>query len=169
MKLRLLVTEYCPRKCPGCCNKDWDLKSLPVCKDFSGYSEVLITGGEPLSLPINTLVDIFKAVKVQNPTAKIILYTADSSKHRTIWDLLNTWLDGITLTLHEQKDVFLVYDFVNWVNTFELPKGVSLRMNIFKGIEYSYLNLSKWRVKANMEWIKNCPLPKDEVFMRYKQ
>lgn len=81
---------------------------------------------------------------------------------------MNTWLDGITLTLHDQKDASLAHSFVSWVNIHELPKGISLRMNIFKGIDCSSLDLHKWRVKDNMEWIKNCPLPKDEVFMRYK-
>ena len=33
-KLRLLLFEECDRDCPGCCNRDWDLRSLPVCRDF---------------------------------------------------------------------------------------------------------------------------------------
>ena len=48
MKLRLLVTEECNRHCPGCCNNNWDLKSLSVCKSYRDYEQILITGGEPL-------------------------------------------------------------------------------------------------------------------------
>lgn len=35
-KLRLLLFEECDRDCPGCCNRDWDLRSFPVCRDFIG-------------------------------------------------------------------------------------------------------------------------------------
>ena len=43
----------------------------------------------------------------------------------------------------------------------------SLRLNVFEGIDISALNLERWKVKDNMVWLENCPLPKDEVFMRY--
>jgi hypothetical protein len=44
--------------------------------------------------------------------------------------------------------------------------GKSLRLNVFKGVSLAELNLSCWKVKPNIKWIKNCPLPEDEVFMR---
>ena len=46
-KLRLLVTEECPNKCPMCCNNSWDFSSLPVV-DRWDYEEIMFTGGEPL-------------------------------------------------------------------------------------------------------------------------
>jgi len=48
-----------------------------------------------------------------------------------------------------------------------LGKSVSLRLNIFKGIYIpEVVDLSLWKVKKDMEWISNCPLPEDEVFMK---
>ena len=45
-------------------------------------------------------------------------------------------------------------------------KSKSLRLNIFKGIDYSSIDTSLWDIKDNIEWIKNCPLPKNEVFQK---
>ncbi len=41
-KLRLLLFEECTRSCPGCCNRDWDLQSLPVCRDYSPYQLIML-------------------------------------------------------------------------------------------------------------------------------
>ena len=50
-KLRLLLFEECDRDGPGCCNRDWDLRSLPVCRDFTPYQVIMLTGGEPMLHP----------------------------------------------------------------------------------------------------------------------
>ena len=43
----------------------------------------------------------------------------------------------------------------------------SLRLNIFKNVKLpNNLDLRYWNTKLNMEWIKDCPLPKNETFMR---
>jgi len=75
-------------------------------------------------------------------------------------DLLNA-LDGITITLHTQRDVLPFKAFASFTNGIKR----SLRVNIFKGVYISQIPKG-WAVKDNIEWIQNCPLPKDEVFMR---
>ncbi|MBU1087771.1 MAG: hypothetical protein KKD05_09695, partial [Candidatus Omnitrophica bacterium] len=50
-KLRLLLFTECNRNCNGCCNNDWDLKSLLNEHLFKEYSEILLTGGEPMLHP----------------------------------------------------------------------------------------------------------------------
>jgi hypothetical protein len=35
-------------------------------------------------------------------------------------------------------------------------------LNIFKGIETP--KVEGWKIKNNIVWIKNCPLPEDEIF-----
>lgn len=46
-KLRLLVTDKCPNKCPLCCNNQFDLEKIPVVERWD-YDEISITGVEPL-------------------------------------------------------------------------------------------------------------------------
>lgn len=176
-KLRLLVTKDCPRNCEGCCNKDWNLDNLPVADDLRGYSEIIITGGEPLmSYKIDKLNHMLREIHDRKDiTAKVYVYTANP-KHIL---LCLPYVDGITLTLHDQSDVA---EF-EWMNRFlptlkiENPQSgptpkyrpYSYRLNIFKGVtlltpDSDYLE--KWRIKDNIEWIKDCPLPEDEEFKR---
>jgi hypothetical protein len=164
-KLRLLVTNECYRDCEGCCNKQWDLSSLSVCEDFEGYDEVLLTGGEPLLKDYWFFkVLVFRIRK--DSECKVYLYTAEVQKAERIIALLIDVLDGITLTLHHQRDV---KSFLSLNKRLILIDGFnrSLRLNVFKGVEIpSDTDLSLWQVKKDMVWVENCPLPEDEIFMR---
>lgn len=157
-KLRLLFTEKCNRSCPGCCNKEWDLKSLPKCERCDGFDEILITGGEPL-LIFSELLDLVWNIRRESK-AKIFLYTAVLDSYR-INRILRV-VDGITLTLHEEKD--LIYFKILEHNLFEF-RNKSMRLNAFRNVGLKSC-LPYWDLKNNMEWIKHCPLPQDEVFMR---
>ena len=75
------------------------------------------------------------------------------------------FLDGITLTLHEQRDVKPFIRFNNELLKYK-PITKSYRLNIFKGVDISGIDLSIWKVKENIEWVKNCPLPKNEDFKK---
>jgi hypothetical protein len=122
-----------------------------------------LTGGEPM-LQSRTVIETAIAIREES-SPKIYMYTALASKLSSIVVVL-LYIDGITLTLHEQSDV---ESFVKF-NDFAIPrdwyKEKSLRLNIFKGVDIGDTDTSMWKVKRNMQWIRDCPLPKDEVFMR---
>lgn len=159
--LRLLLTEECDRNCPKCCNKKFNLKSLPVCKDYTKFDQCCITGGEPMLKPglIKSVTQIIKSKKWM----PIYLYTAKIDNIEATLSVL-FFLDGITLTLHEQKDV----EKFTYFNAL-LPSRInkSLRLNIFKGIKIPNQDYGKWKIKENITWQENCPLPKNETFMRF--
>jgi len=161
-KLRLLLFEKCNRNCFGCCNKDWDLSKLEVENDFSKYEIIMLTGGEPLLAPNYVLKIIDKIRKVSS--AKIYVYTAKTNKPRDILKVLNS-SDGLTVTLHDQADVSAFISLNTFLCAADLTKK-SMRLNIFKGINISRCFLHQWKVKENIEWIKNSPLPKDEEFKK---
>lgn len=160
-KLRLVLSSKCHRDCEGCCNKDWDLEALPTVATFKGYDLVMFTGGEPMLTPkkiINT------AIRVREESdAPIYLYTAYVNNPTEALNVLQ-WLDGITLTLHEQEDVSSFVTF----NIILLQSNIrkSFRLNVFKGIDISEINTDLWKVKKDIEWIKNSPLPENEIIMR---
>lgn len=159
-KLRLLLWSDCNRSCPGCCNKDWNLDALMRVrvKDFEGVQTIMLTGGEPMIYP-DRLKNAIKAIRMVS-SASIYVYTAkvDTPDAREV--LIAA--DGMTVTLHCQADVEPFLKFAQSV------KGLarSLRLNIFKGIEVPEIPAG-WVVKDNIEWIKDCPLPQDEVFMKF--
>ena len=159
--LRLLLFSECNRSCEGCCNNDWDLTSIDICKSFQGYDKIILTGGEPM---LNPALVIDTAARIRKETnSEIIMYTAKSKRALDLVAVLHI-LDGITLTLHEPYDVKPFIELNNILLKMGLEK--SLRLNVFAGIDISGIDLSLWKVKEGIEWIKDCPLPETEVFMR---
>ncbi len=166
-KLRLLLFEDCDRSCEGCCNKQWDLDKVPVAEYYTGYDEVLLTGGEPMLSPV-MVVSTALLVRRQNPTCKIYMYTAKSKRALDIIAMLNV-LDGITLTLHTQEDLFGFMKLNDWLCMMrETLRDKSFRLNVFKGVvvDHHHIDLSMWSVKDDIEWIEDCPLPTNEEFRR---
>ena len=160
-ELRLLLFKDCNRKCRGCCNKDWDLDNLPKCKSFKNYKTIMLTGGEPMLNP-ELVIKTIKKIRKQNKKAKIYMYTAKIN----VWEIMELYylLDGITLTLHNQADV---KHFILFNRLIAFPDFKSLRLNIFKGVKLpKNIDLFGWDIKKNIKWIKKCPLPKHEVFMK---
>ena len=157
--LRLLLFTDCNRSCPLCCTKQWDLSELEVEKDFASYEEIILTGGEPLLKPLF----VHKVIrKIRQQTNKpIYLYTAMASI--TLTGILNK-IQGLTFTLHDQRDV---EPFWMIKDTLE-QEGKSLQLNVFEGINLSDMELSRWNVKKEIKWLKDCPLPENEVFKRFE-
>ncbi len=169
--LRLLFTAKCNRNCLGCVNKDWNLQNLPKINSFD-FDEIIITGGEPLLFP-EQLIGYIKAIRAISK-AKIYVYTAMTVVNGTFkpfYDIL-PYVDGVTLTLHNQKDadnfkhVLYSMEYDNWPKDYIENK--SFRLNVFKGIELpiNFRAFYKWKVKKDIIWIKDCPLPENEVFMQ---
>jgi len=123
---------------------------------------VILTGGEPMLYP-----ELVKSVarKIRSETkAPIVLYTAKANPATNLIDVMG-YVDGITLTLHTPKDI---PDFVKLQGLLKAygASGYSLRLNVFNGISLKGVDVSGWKVKDKIKWIKNCPLPTNEVFMR---
>lgn len=170
--LRLILTRDCNRSCEGCCNNQdqFSDSNVPIFdENYRGYDEVIITGGEPLLYPTTIEVTLFK-FKTKSPETKLILYTADVSKRDLIESLLR-YLDGLTITLHDQSDVddfrrlnFWLLRRKRWIQ----DNNKTLRLNVFKGVNVYMQNDSLWKIKDNIEWIENCPLPENETIMEVK-
>jgi organic radical activating enzyme len=139
------------------------LDNLPVVNHYQ-FDEILITGGEPMLFP-DKVVEICDRVRCNALTfhkkAKIFVYTANVNNWVAVQKVLEV-VDGITVTLHEQLDV---EDLVVLDSVLSKYSEKSLRLNIFKGITIPKLK-HKWKIKDNMIWMKNCPLPENETFKR---
>lgn len=168
--LRLLFTPKCNRSCEGCCNKQWDLDTLEQVEHFN-YEEIILTGGEPL-LYVKELIGVIRVIR-RISSAKIYVYTAmlPSSNNKALYEIM-PYVDGITLTLHEQIDSdrfnHVLYSLENDPNVIRDFSDKSLRLNVFSGIKVSsyFKSISLWKIKDEIEWIKDCPLPVNEEFRR---
>lgn len=162
-KLRLVMFEQCNRSCEGCCNNDWDLNGLDVCDSFEGYDMIMLTGGEPMLKP-DLVIETAERIR-QNSMAKIILYTAKSRRALDLIAVMH-WLDGLTLTLHEQYDVEAFIQLNKLIQRSPSLFCKDLRLNVFSNVDIDGLNTRFWQVKDGIEWIKDCPLPEGEVIQR---
>ncbi len=172
MKLRLLLFEKCNRNCKGCCNKDFDLKNLPIADNDSirGKDMIILTGGEPMLNP-SLIIRVTQDIKSVS-AAPVIVYTAKIDDYDTTINVLQ-YVDGMTVTLHKQDDVEHLARLHQHIPE-SLLYGKLLRLNVFKGVSIPMgFELSgdayHWLIKDEIEWIKNCPLPEGEVFMRLKE
>ena len=171
-KLRLIVTTKCNKSCEGCCNKQFDINSLPTIEpnEMVQYDEIYITGGEPMEVPgiVETLIYYLRTI--ENYQGKIIIYTTDLYTLGEIYDLCYN-IDGITVTLHDNNDLDEFEDTMRRYLEFNRQwlRGKSLRLNIFKDVKIPKKKYLKgWIIKDNIEWIDNCPLPEGEELKRLK-
>lgn len=171
-KLRLLVTSDCPNACPLCCNKQFDIKDIPVVDNWN-YEEIMITGGEPLLYP-NRLEKLCKAIREvteqMGSRPKIYLYTARpewSSFERAV----NYYADGIVVAPHSVTDIKYFRQTNNNLLKHRYGKYLecSLRLKVFPEVRDALPeNLKCWKVE-HTEWIENCPLPVGEDFRRVSE
>ena len=164
-RLRLVLFEECRRNCSGCCNKDFDLPSLPVCDSYKGYELIMLTGGEPMLHPEKVMEAVGRIRRETD--APIILYTALTADKDALSRIIRQ-INGITVTLHDNSDVKPFLDFDDYyVGAWGSSK--TYRLNVFNGVEIDLGDVKgKWKVKPEIEWIKDCPLPEGEVLMRFE-
>jgi hypothetical protein len=138
----------------------------PTSDDTSMYTEILITGGEPLLYP-EKLHMLWWEIYKRNDKAQIYVYTAWTKNWSPQQLKLLRAVDGFTITIHDQE---AADEFVETEEYLSLESGdytfLSMRLNIFEGCTLSSSIPEEYKIKDNMKWIENCPLPQDEVFMR---
>jgi len=167
-KARVLLWEDCNRNCEGCCNKSIDLKALPQVnmRDLKKYDTIILTGGEPMLYP-ERLLTISNGLRKKFPDTKLVLYTAKVND--PLWRRIAINFDGVTITLYDQQDIYLfeAYAMLN-----HYPRVIDKRLNVFSSVRLTQLQLEKfenncWDIKTDIEWIKDCPLPDGEEFVRW--
>jgi len=161
MKLRLILHEKCKKKCEGCCNKDWNIPMLPINNGYLGYEEILLTGGEPFLTP-KLLKKVITEIRKETNTP-IYIYTAEPN-YNVFFEILNL-VDGICFTIHDNFELKKFKQIDIGLSIRRINK--SMRLNIFKDIEIGELKYGGWKIKKDIEWIKNCPLPAGEILKRY--
>jgi hypothetical protein len=100
----------------------------------------------------------------EDTEAPIYVYTADVRRLGMARCVLD-FVDGMTVTLHEQSDAKPFWDFTSILRIGGQRK--SLRLNIFKGVRLNRAAYG-WKIKDNIEWIDPCPLPRNEVLRRWQ-
>lgn len=175
MKARVIVTLDCNRNCENCCNKEEVFEQHEVLNnidDLLTYDEILITGGEPMLIPMKVRNFIQLLREKKGYKGKIYLYTALYDKYldgfyRDILDMIN----GLHFTVHfEAKDKEIIQ--LKILSESSLPledKSCRLAIDsrVYDKYDFSNINFSAWKVVRKLKWLLNCPLPTDEKLFVY--
>jgi hypothetical protein len=165
-KLLLLVGEKCNRNCRLCANKQFNLEELHVETNFAQYSEIILTGGEPMLNPEYLLKVCMYLRDHTGVKTKIYLHTAKVDDIYSFVCLLDL-IDGITISLYNEKDVvdLKLLDTSLDFNAMCFQEK-SLQLYVFNGVT-DYLPLKMhWNI-IKREWLTDCPVPDNEVFKRF--
>jgi hypothetical protein len=77
------------------------------------------------------------------------------------------------VTLHDQDDALEFLKFHCYLAG-SRQSSKSFRLNIFREVNlrapayHPFHEYPIWQIKDDMVWIKDCPLPRDEVLMRFQ-
>ena len=160
-KARLVVTLKCPRNCSYCCMK-YDhileqMRPLDSLEELHGYEEVMITGGEPLLFPGET-IQMIEYLKKTTPDTKIFLYTAI---YHWRLNLIIKLVDGIQYTLHENTTEQDIENFLDVQREIQLRgrDDQSFRLCIDPSVAYKVgvvpctwdsIKIKDWRSKEDV-------------------
>ncbi len=163
---RLITTLDCNRKCHYCCNTTTMLAQATIITDLAelgNYSEVCITGGEPMLYPDETEQIIYD-LRFQNPHRKIYLYTALATDMMVLDEMFYQKLSGIHYTVHYNSTQDEVVDHI--YNLEELSffyKDKSFRMYIESDVAFPVqYTPNLWSRVESFAFVEDCPLPKNE-------
>lgn len=149
-KARVIITLECSRKCPYCVNQHAHIRDqatvIANIKQIINYDIILITGGEPSQF--KGLRDLIEDVRLQNPDAKIYLYTARyNSRIKRILPLL----DGATYTLHDNMTYTEFSKFNDFQMEIEKYPHHEMRLNLSPEINYAISIVPKWWSKIKIK------------------
>ena len=169
-KARVILTLACGRRCDGCRNNGPVFEGRREIADISevlGYPMIMLTGGEPMLYPAQTL-DVARRVRRESGATLYLYSSLFRRADEDVWADLLPLLDGLQFTLHAEADAQDVADMAAmsaFVASARKP-GQSLRLSIdhrlYADHDFSKIDLSGWDSVRRLVWLTDCPLPAGE-------
>lgn len=130
----IIVTSLCDRDCKYCCNRQYDLNSIPsITEDeLSRMKHVYLTGGEPFAYSNPNA--IARKLKYLYPNIEqIIVYSnAYELYEYLLHGGMTTFIDGVTISIKSDADRSSFGSIIDDGRLMTLPKN---RLYVFPGYE----------------------------------
>ena len=104
--IHIMVTSLCNRKCPDCCNNQYDLNDIPYVTDeeLKKADTICITGGEPFAYSNPCEIAFLYKTKYPN-IKKIYVYTNALELANYLHDGGTIYaIDGLTISIKNEID-----------------------------------------------------------------
>lgn len=166
--IHLMVTRFCCRDCRDCCNKQYDVNSIPVItEDEYRYAHtILLTGGEPVVFTNPS--DIAKDIKKKYPNIKNVYVYANASE---LVDFLSRkdrsieGIDGFSVSIKSMVDRYIFDSYISLFPEFNALK--SNRLYVFNNLHPLEADTSNFQV-IERKWQEKFVPAEDSVFRRYE-
>lgn len=120
MDLHLFTTSLCLRDCKYCCNKQYDLNSIPyvTSDEINSVNNIFITGGEPILF--TNVENLAKHLKEDYDfIGNVIVYcnALELSKYLSKGGTFNN-IDGVDVSIKNPDDLYAFSELI--VNNFDI-------------------------------------------------
>ena len=149
--IHLLTTSLCKRNCPHCCNKQYDLNTIPyvIDEELKEATTICITGGEPV-LYSNVSQIAWRLKYLYRNIEKVYVY---ANAQELEWYLGQPcvdystkvdFIDGFTVSIKDWRDVYAFEEIVK----------SGILKNMSSNIVYLFEGLQEPKVLGNFKLIK---------------
>lgn len=162
--IHIMVTSLCDRKCPYCCNNQYDLNDIPyvTSEELSKADTICLTGGEPFMY--SNPCEIADKLKKEYPNIKnIYVYSNAYELMLYINKMKHPFhsIDGITVSIKNPLDEIAFKKIINHDDFIKLPSNF---LYVFPGFENVFC--PKSIVKIKRTWQKNFTAAPDSIFRK---
>ena len=163
--IHLMVTPLCDRKCPHCCNNQYDFDEIQhITNEELLNTEILfLTGGEPFQYSNPNAIARYYKIKYPN-IKKIIVYT---NAFELAYYLQNggdlEYIDGVNVSLKNLTDKFVFESVIN--NHNQVKKLTDNRIYAFPGTEDVIFDKEHYE-KYNRKWQVEFIPASDSIFRK---
>ena len=162
--IHILITNFCNRNCKFCCNKQYDMNTIPYVTDEElRNAEVLcLTGGEPFTYAQpNTIASYYK--RNYPNIKKIYVYTnALEFAEYLLNDSTLDSVDGVNISIKIPTDAVMFEKFIKYNE-----KVQELSSNLLYVFDNLYGEKPKGFKTMHREWQKEFEPANDSIFRRF--
>lgn len=161
--IHLMITNVCNRKCPDCCNNQYDINAIHRITDqeLREAEMIFLTGGEPFAYA--DPCGLAKQIKENYPNIKKVFVYSNAIE---LADYLMVHhinsIDGITISIKNRRDKQAFENII--AKNKEVLNLESNWLYVFKGFEDTKAPSSF--VKKSRVWQKNFIPATDSIFRR---
>lgn len=160
--IHLMITSICKRNCKYCCNKQYDLSTIPIVTDseLQNSHTLCLTGGEPFAFSNPCEIALYYKRKYKN-IKNIYVYTnayefAEYLESNSIGNI-----DGVNVSIKTKEDVIAFNQ-----NIKDRDDIKNLKSNILYVFDNLYTEAVTGFVIKHREWQSDFKPANDSIFRR---
>ncbi len=166
--IHLMITDKCDRKCPDCCNNQYDIWNTVdrvTPEELKEAETIFLTGGEPFAYSDPTLIT--KGLKTTYPNIKKVYVYTNAYELLVDWILLERNLDcidGLTISVKSGKDMMAMSAINKNKEIRKMAEKGNIRIYVFEGYE-AVITLELFDRRKRV-WQKDFIPAPDSIFRR---